>query len=43
MPNVKLTPKGVFTAGGAKQTACAVYSALADSNDQAFRLIRSQS
>jgi DGQHR domain-containing protein len=37
----KFTAKGVFTAGGAKETAYAVYSALTDSNDQGFKTIRS--
>jgi isocitrate lyase len=39
----KYTAKGVFTVGGAKETAYAVYSALTDSNDNAFKLIRSPS
>jgi hypothetical protein len=37
----KFTAKGVFTAGGTKETAYAVYSALTDRNDQSLRLIRS--
>jgi hypothetical protein len=39
----KFTPKGVFTAGGAKETAYAVYSALTDGNDPAFKRVRSPS
>jgi DNA sulfur modification protein DndB len=39
----KFTPKGVFTSGGTKETAYAVYSALTDSNDPGFNAIRAPS
>lgn len=37
----KVTPKGVLSVGGAKETAYAVYSALSDPNSAAYKNVRS--
>lgn len=36
----KFTPKGVFSIGGSKETAYAVYGALADTNSEAYKIVR---
>lgn len=38
----KFTPKGSFTVGGAKETAYAVYSALADPSDPGYESVRNR-
>lgn len=38
----KVTPKGAFSVGGAKETAYAVFSALSDPSDKGYSLVRVQ-
>ena len=38
----KFTPKGVFSLGGSKETAYAVYAALSDPNSAGYARVRNQ-